>query len=169
LFSSVRGTSPNIFDPDNFTAFNIRYRIRFNDQDALTSSSLGYDAAMATMFAMVTVPADQPVTGAAIATGMASLNDPGGEAISFGDPVAVFIQDARNALAAGNTVDLQGVSGALDWDPDNGEIRADVLGWRLSGTPDMPGLDPYCLYLLDPEPAEEGTWLNAGTGMPPCG
>lgn len=169
LYSSVRGTSPNIFDPDNFTAFNIRYRIRFNDQDAITSSSLGYDAAMATMFAMVTVPEDQPVTGAAVAAGMASLNDPVGEAISFGDPVAVFIQDARNALAAGNTIDLQGVSGALDWDPGNGEIRADVLGWRLSGTPDMPALDAFCLYLLDPEPAEDGFWLNTSTGMPPCG
>lgn len=169
LYSSVRGTSPNIFDPENFTAFNIRYRIRFNDQDALTSSSLGYDAAMATMFAMVTVPEDQPVTGPAIAAGMASLDDVMGDPISFGDPVAVFIQDARNALAAGNTVDLQGVSGALDWDPDNGEIRADVLGWRLSGTPDVPQLDPYCLYLLNADPAEDGIWLNLSMGMPPCG
>jgi hypothetical protein len=170
LHSIVRGTSPNIFDPENFTAFNIRYRIRFNDQDAITSSSLGYDAAMATMFAMVTVPEGDEVTGAAIATGMASLNDPLGDAISFGDPVAVFVQDARNALAAGNTIDLQGVSGALDWDPDNGEIRADVLGWRLGGTPEMPALAAYCLYALDPEPAEDGTWLNVtGAPMPPCG
>jgi len=169
LFSSVRGTSPNIFDPDNFTAFNIRYRIRFNDQDAITSSSLGYDAALSTMLAMVTVPADQPVTGAAIAAGMGSLNDPAGTPISCGEPVAVFLQDARNELAAGNTIDLQCVSGALDWDAGNGEIRADVLGWRLAGTPDMPQLDPYCLYLLNPEPAEDGIWLNAGTGMPPCG
>jgi branched-chain amino acid transport system substrate-binding protein len=169
LHTLVRGTSPNIFDPDNFTAFNIRYRIRFNDQDAITSSSLGYDAAVSTMLAMVTVPAEEPVTGAAIATGMASLNDPMGTAISCGDPVAVFMQDARNALAAGNAIDLQCVSGALDWDPGNGEIRADVLGWRLGGTADMPTLDGYCLYLLDAEPAEDGTWLNLGTGMPPCG
>lgn len=170
LFAAVRGTSPNIFDLNNFTAFNIRYRIRFNDQDAITSSSLGYDAAMATMFSMVTVPSDTEVTGAAIAAGMASLNDPAGTFISFGVTPAVFIQDARNALAAGNTVDLQGVSGALDWDPDNGEIRADVLGWRLGGSPDAPVLDPYCLYLLDPEPATDGIWLNVtGAPMPPCG
>jgi hypothetical protein len=169
LHASVRGTSPNIFDVANYTAFSIRYRIRFNDQDPLTSSSLGYDAAMATMFAMVTVPSDQPITGSAIAAGMASLNDPAGVSISFGDQVAVFVQAARNALAAGGTVDLRGVSGALDWDPGNGEIRADVLGWRLGGSPDMPVLEPYCLYLLDPPPAEDGIWLNVGTGMPPCG
>src|SRR5690606_9404729 len=126
LFAALRGTSPNIFDPANFTAFNIRYKIRFNDQDALTSSSLGYDAAMATMFAMTTVPADQPMTGSAIATGMASLTDAKGLPISFGEPVAVFVQDATNELSGGGAVDLQGVSGALDWDPDSGEIRADV-------------------------------------------
>ncbi|MCX4242066.1 ABC transporter substrate-binding protein [Paraliomyxa miuraensis] len=169
LFSSLRGTSPNIFDPANFTAFNIRYKIRFNDQDALTSSSLGYDAAMATMFAMATVPSDQTLTGSAVAAGMASLNDAAGTPISFGAPVAVFVQDAVNELTMGSTVDLQGVSGALDWDPDNGEIRADVLGWRLGGSSDMPALDAYCLYSLFPVPMTNGTWVSIGTGMPPCG
>jgi len=168
LFSSLRGTSPNIFDPENFTAFNIRYKIRFNDQDAITSSSLGYDAALSTMLAMVTIPADQPITGSGIAAGMASLNDSEGTAISCEGPVGVFLQDARNALAAGNTIDLQCVSGALDWDPDNGEIRADVLGWHLTGTPDVPALNANCLYLLDPEPAEDGIWLSTSSGMPPC-
>jgi Periplasmic binding protein len=169
LFSAIRGTSPNIFDPANFNAFNIRYKIRFNDQDAISSSSLGYDAGMATMFAMATVPDGEEITGARIAEGMASLNDPMGTLILFDSMVGTWIQNARNELAAGNTVDLQGVSGALNWDPDNGEIRADVLGWRLGGTDAAPTLNPYCLYLLDPEPAVDGIWLNAGTGMPPCG
>jgi ABC-type branched-subunit amino acid transport system substrate-binding protein len=171
LFSLMRGTSPNIFDPENFTAFNIRYKIRFNDQDAITSSSLGYDAALSTMLAMVTIPAKDPITGAGIAAGMASLNDAAGTAISCEGPVAVFLDDARNALASGNTIDLQCVSGALDWDPGNGEIRADVLGWQLTGTPDMPALNARCLYSLNPEPAEDGTWLDVSNPMmpmPPC-
>ncbi|MEX1363859.1 MAG: ABC transporter substrate-binding protein [Nannocystaceae bacterium] len=169
LFGNMRGTSPDIFDPENFDAFNFRYQVRFNDQEALTSSSLSYDAALAAMFSMVTVPAGEPITGTAIANGMASLNDPEGTPISFGDLVGVFIQDARNELAAGNTVDLQGVSGALNWDPSNGEIRAAVLGWNLAGTDAMPILSPFCLYSLDPEPAFTGTWVNLATGMPPCG
>lgn len=169
LFANMRGTSPDIFDPENFDAFNFRYQVRFNDQEALTSSSLSYDAALAAMFSMVTVPEGEPVTGTAIANGMASLNDPEGTPISFGDLVGVFIQDARNQLAAGNTVDLQGVSGALNWDPSNGEIRAAVLGWNLLGTDAVPILNPFCLYSLDPEPAFTGTWVNIATGMPPCG
>ncbi len=169
MFSVLRGTSPNIFDAANFEAFNIRYRLRFNEEDALTSSSLSYDAAMAAMFAMVTIPAKDEVTGTAIANGMASLNDPdNGTFISFGEPIATFIPAARNALAVGNTIDLQGVSGALNWNPDNGELRADVLGWRVGGSPDMPLLDPYCLYALNPEPAVDGTWVSVANGMPPC-
>lgn len=168
--ASLRGTSPNIFDAENFTAFNIRYQIRFNDEEALTSSSLAYDAAMAAMFAMVTVGPDDEITGSAIATGMASLADPAGTPISFGDPVNTFVQDARNTLAAGNTVDLQGVSGALDWDPANGELRADVLGWNVGTPPDDPILNPSCLYLLNPDPAEDGTWFDVSSGapVPPC-
>ena len=107
--------------------------------------------------------------GAAIAAGMASLNDPAGTLINFDNNVGVWIQDARNTLAAGGTVDLQGVSGALDWDPATGEIRADVLGWNLLGTDAAPVLNPYCLYLLNPVPATDGLWLNASSGMPPCG
>lgn len=164
----LRGTSPNIFDPENFNAFNIRYNLTFGGP-ALTSSSLSYDAALATIFAMVTVPAEDEVTGTAIAAGMASLIDAKGTAISFGDPVNVFVQDARNALAGGGTVDLQGVSGALDWDPATGDIRADVLGWNVGdGTMGEPvALDPYCIYALAPG-EEFGQWINLSTGMPPC-
>ncbi|MEM7154302.1 MAG: ABC transporter substrate-binding protein [Myxococcota bacterium] len=170
LQAQMRGTSPNIFDAENFTAFNIRYQINFNDEEALTSSSLAYDAALAAMFAMVTIPAGEEITGTGIANGMAALNDPKGAEISFGDAPNVFIQDARNILAAGNTVDLQGVSGALNWDPTNGELRADVLGWNVGNglIGDPVTLTPYCLYSLFPEPAEDGIWVSAVTGMPPC-
>lgn len=158
LHANLEGISPNVFDPDNFAAFNIRYKIAFGNQDALTSSSLSYDATLAALFAAVTVPGSQEITGAAIADGMASLEDPRGLPVSFGGVGLQFIQTARNALASGNTVDLQGVSGALDWDPETGEIRADLLGWSLSGTPDMPLLSADRVYVLDPEPATNGTW-----------
>lgn len=169
LFDNLRGTSPNIFDPENFEEFNFRYQVLFPGEEAITSSSLSYDAAMAAMFAMVTIPSGEPITGSGIAAGMARLNDPSGTPISFGDLVGVFIQEARNELAAGNAVDLQGVSGALDWDPTNGEIRADVLGWSLAGSQSDPNLNPYCVYLLGDAPATEGIWLSNATMMPPCG
>jgi hypothetical protein len=160
LFSSIEGITPNVFDEDNFTAFNIRYKIAFMNQDALTSSSLSYDATLSALFAAVTVPGSDPITGAAIAQGMASLNDARGTYVTFGGAGLQFIQLARNALASGNTVDLQGVSGALDWDPGNGELRANLIGWGLAGTPDMATLDAQRAYVLDPAPATDGTWVD---------
>ncbi len=160
LFANLEGTSPDIFDPDNFAAFNIRYKIRFMNEDALTSSSLSYDATLAAMFAMVTVDAETPLTGSAVASGMASLSDAMGTPVSFSGAGLTFIQTARNELAAGSTVDLQGVSGALDWDPDNGELRANILGWDLTGDPDDPVVQPTRVYVLNEEPMTDGTWVD---------
>lgn len=160
LFSNLEGTSPDVFDPDNFAAFNIRYKIRFMNEDALTSSSLSYDATLAAMFAMVTADPDVPLTGDAIASGMAALADAAGTTISFSGAGLTFIQTARNELAAGSTVDLQGVSGALDWDPENGELRSNILGWDLAGTPDDPLLSVGRLYVLEPDPATDGAWVD---------
>ncbi|MBL4685383.1 MAG: ABC transporter substrate-binding protein [Nannocystaceae bacterium] len=160
LFGNIEGTSPDVFDPDNFAAFNIRYKIRFMNEDALTSSSLSYDATLAAMFAMVTADPDVALTGDLIANGMAALADPQGTTISFSGAGLTFIQTARNELAAGSTVDLQGVSGALDWDPENGELRSNILGWDLAGTPDDPLLSVGRLYVLEPEPATDGTWVD---------
>lgn len=160
LFANLEGTSPDIFDPDNFAAFNIRYKIRFMNQNALTTSSLSYDATLAAIFAMVTTDPARPMTGTAIADGMASLADPDGTPISFSGTGLSFIQTARNQLAAGSTVDLQGVSGALDWNPRTGELRANILGWALTGSPDNPTLTPARVYQLNPAPATDGVWVR---------
>lgn len=160
LFSRIEGFTPDVFDPDNFAAFNIRYKVRFMNQDALTTSSLSYDATLAAIFAMVTTDAEMPVSGTAIANGMASLNDQDGTAISFSGAGLNFILQARNALAAGNTVDLQGVSGALNWDPDNGELFANLLGWELIGDPDNPTATPVRVFALTNPPTTDGSWMD---------
>lgn len=162
LHANLEGTSPDIFDPDNFNAFNIRYKIRFMNEDALTSSSLSYDSTLAAIFAMVTADPEMPLTGTAIATGMASLADASGTEVSFAGAGLTFIQTARNELAAGSTVDLQGVSGALNWDPGNGELRANILGWDLLGTPDDSQIAPCRVYVLEDAPATDGTWGSSG-------
>lgn len=162
---NIEGVSPIIFDTDNFTAFNIRYRIRFNNEDALTSAALSYDAALATFFAMSAVPGDQQIQGSDIATAYNDLMDPGGTAVSFSGATLAFISEARNAMAVdGGSVDLQGVSGELTWD-DAGDIRTGLFGWILSdvdATPEVvdPRLTPFRTYVLDPAPAATGTWVD---------
>jgi hypothetical protein len=166
LESHLQGTSPVVLNPDNFEAFSVRYRIRFNDEEPLTSSALSYDATMSTLFSMCTVAAEDAVTGAGIAAGMPLLVAPEGEPISFSGSDLSFIVDARNALATGNgSVDLQGVSGELQWDVATGDVRADVWGWDVldpSMPPDgsMPTAAPTRIYLLNPAPATDGTWVD---------
>ena len=163
--ANIEGVSPIIFDEQNFNAFNIRYRIRFNNEDALTSAALSYDATMATLFAMSSVPGDQQVTGADIAAAYSNLMDPKGVAVSFSGATLAFIQQARNAMAVeGGSVDLQGVSGELTWDAE-GDIRTGLFGWILSDLdPEPTVVDPRLtrnrIYTLDPAPAATGTWVD---------
>lgn len=164
LIGALQGTAPIIFDAENFTAFNIRYRIRFNDEDALTSSALSYDATMSTFFAMCTVAGDTDVTGTAIAAAMPRLADDSGTAISFSGAALGFITEARNALVVdGGVVDLQGVSGELEWD-DAGDIRTGLVGWNLTNVATPPAVDatliPARTYVLNPAPATDGAWVD---------
>ena len=160
LWPLLEGTSPIIQDPENFSAYNVRYKIRFNDQDALTTSSLSYDSALVTFFAMATV-GDGKITGSKIAAGMARLVDKAGTPISFGGTDLSFIRNAVDAIAVGN-VDLRGVSGELDFDLTTGEVRTNIVGWDLTpkpGTTDIPLITLSRLYLLNPPPATDGMWV----------
>jgi len=168
LEANLQGTSPIVLNPTNFGAFSIRYRIAFNDQEPLTSSALSYDATLAALFAMCTVPAEDAVSGAAIASAMSRLADPDGASISFSGSDISFISDARNVLVVpAGSVDLEGVSGELEWDLATGDVRAGVWGWSLCDeTVDasMPEALFTRLYDLNPAPATDGTWSD----LQPC-
>ena len=170
--ANLEGTSPVVLNPVNFDAFSIRYRIRFNDEEPLTSSALSYDATLATLFAACTVPADEEITGAAIAAAMPQLVD-GDTFVSFSGSNLSFISTARNALVVdGGTVDLQGVSGELEWDVATGDVRADVWGWEIYDMT-MDGSNPSAIppriYCLDPEPATVGSWEGPEAPPASCG
>lgn len=171
--ANLEGTSPVVLNPVNFNAFSIRYRIRFNDEEPLTSSALSYDATLATLFAMCTVPADDPIDGPAIAAAMPRLVDGGGTFVSFSGSDLSFISDARNTLVVdGGSVDLQGVSGELQWDLETGDVRAGVWGWEISdmsGDGSDPTAIPPRIYCLNPEPATDGAWEGPEAPPAACG
>ena len=167
LIENLEGVAPDVLDPDNFASFNVRYKLRFNDTDAITFSSLAYDAALVTIFAMSAIPQGEAVTGAAIAGNVGKLVGGNGPKVSFGDvdgTELLFIKKAHNALVSGGTVDLKGVSGELNFDLTTGEVRTNVIGWGLEPkdmmNPTVPVLTPLRVYVLDPVPSEVGTWMN---------
>ncbi len=161
LMTRVEGTAPIIQDPENFNAYNVRYKIRFDDEEALTTSSLSYDATLVVMFAMATA-GNAEITGSRIASGITRLVDKDGADISFGGSDLGFIKTTVDTLAIGTNVDLQGVSGELDFDLSTGEVRTNIVGWDLapkSGTADIAALSPARVYVLNPIPAVDGTWV----------
>jgi branched-chain amino acid transport system substrate-binding protein len=161
LLPLVEGTAPDIFDPDNFMQYTLRFNLQFNGQDPVTVSTLAYDATLVVLFGMSAVPRDEVITGGAIAQNMASLVDKeNGTRISFGDSVQLFVSEARNTLSQGGTVDLKGVSGELDFDLATGDVRSNVLGWEVVDASGQYQLDAKRIYLLDAEPAETGTWMD---------
>ncbi|MDC0719845.1 ABC transporter substrate-binding protein [Nannocystis bainbridge] len=167
LLQITEGVAPIIFDEANFNNFNIRYKIRFNDQAPITAASLSYDGAMVMMLAMAGVPEGETVTGKGVAAAIAKLVDKEeGTAVSFGEVMGLsltFIKKARDILVTGGTVDLKGVSGALDFDLATGEVRVNLLGWGIDEDMGMPGfgvLDPKRMYVLAPPPSTEGMWVD---------
>jgi hypothetical protein len=161
LYSYMEGVAPIIFDAENYTAFNIRYKVKFNGQDSITTASLSYDALMVTAFGMAAIPDGDPITGANIAAQMSKLVDPAGTVVDFGD--LMFISQAVNVLSVGGTVDLKGVSGELDFDLEIGEVRTNLLGWEtipLGNDVKTPALNPERIYVLNPDPATDGTWMG---------
>jgi branched-chain amino acid transport system substrate-binding protein len=163
LMATLEGTAPVIQDEENFQEYNIRYRIRFSDEDALSASSLGYDSAMMVLFGMLaTGKSADSLGGRDIADAMPRLVDPTGTVVPFRDGLN-FIINASGALGAGENVDLQGVSGPLDFDLGTGEVRTNVIGWGVlpkKNQPTTPLLTPLRQYVLDEAPATSGTWAD---------
>jgi len=158
LMAKVQGVAPIVQDDDNFAEYNIRYKIRFDDEQPLTISSLSYDAAMVSLLAMAGAGASP--TGSTVAEQMARLVDPAGTALRFGGAGVKFVSDGVTVLNDGGTLDLQGVSGPLDFNLTTGEVRVNLVNWGLvpRDSTNQARLDPLQNYILDAPPAVSGTW-----------
>ena len=156
LMDAMEGVSPSVQDPNNFEAFNIRYRVVFSDLNPLSAGALGYDAAITTLLAMVAGGAER---GVDIASAMPRLADASGTAVPLGDVQAVL--DARELLVSGANVDVGGVSGPLDFDLVTGEISSNYIGWDvvpLGASGPEAQLVSRRAYVLDN--STEGTWTD---------
>ena len=153
---AMEGISPVVQNPDNFDAFNVRYRVLFEDLNPLSPSPLGYDAAMVTLLGMVAGGADR---GIDIANAIPRIAADSGTAVDLGDAQAVF--DARELLVGGANIDIAGVSGPLDFDLVRGEISSNYVGWDVvpltEGSPQGQLVDRRA-YILDS--ATTGVWMD---------
>lgn len=160
LMANLEGVTHFTRDEQNYGPFEIRYGIRFGDQVAGNDAGLAYDATMVVLLGLSALPPGGG-TGAQLADAFARISDPSGDEVSFGQGLS-FIGVVKEALTAGDNVHLRGMSGPLDFDLDSGDLRRDLSGWDVepvSGTT-SPRLRARRRYVLDPEPAITGTWMD---------
>jgi branched-chain amino acid transport system substrate-binding protein len=108
------------------TAANARFVARYNEAyaDGVTrtfSPNSSYDAFYLAAYATYAIGAGQ-VTGANLARAIPRLLPPG-KPIDVG-PSGIF--EALNALSAGANIDLNGATGALDFDVNTGDASVDL-------------------------------------------
>ena len=116
-----------------YQSFEEAYLARFSGQNPSQYSftAHAYDAAYCAALAMAAAIRDGTglVTGATTAAGMTRLS----KGTAFELRASQFLP-ATQQLAAGNTVDVDGASGALDFDPAKGEAPGQIQVWSISGT-----------------------------------
>jgi ABC-type branched-subunit amino acid transport system substrate-binding protein len=124
LLTRVLGTVPGRKGA-NYDAFALRYKARFENVVPGTFAETGYDAAYLLAYAMIAAQSPD-VTGARIAAGLGKMSD-GASVIARPDQINLAI----TALSSGGSIQFEGASGNLDFDPKTGEAPADVEIWCL--------------------------------------
>lgn len=159
LRKRVLGTNPGSIGSD-FSQFRLKYLSKYPENETSSPDSLGtmnsFDAAYA--LALATVAAGAEVTGPTLAQGMARLGS--GQAIKVGSEMATLT--AYNLLSSGQSVNLQGLTGPLDFDAA-GDVVSDVYFYCVKqngSAPDATGTYPGTKF----DPLERKLVASDGTG-----
>lgn len=129
LFPRVRGSAPAPLAGVTYEAFLASYRAEFGDEaDAFSFTAHAYDAAWLTLVGASWALLQEPdLTGRSIARGLRRVT--GGVPVRLG-PTA--LADTRERFLLGEDIDLEGASGALDYDAAEEETRAPVEVWTIA-------------------------------------
>lgn len=143
-FGQVRGSRPAPLDERTdlvYADFLAKYRLEFSeDAEQFSFTANAYDAGwLAAAGAAWALLQEDRVSGVTMARGLRRLS--AGDAVNVG-PLGwnAVIQRLRE----GGTLDLQGASGELDYDPDTEETTSPIEIWQISGT----GVEG--IYQIDP-------------------
>jgi ABC-type branched-subunit amino acid transport system substrate-binding protein len=137
LFSRIRGTRPQLPDAVTLDAFYARYNLTFGeDVRDLSFTSNAYDAAWISLYAIAwaILQEDGNINPVSVGRGLRQL--------SSGDEVSIRMSawmSIIDAFTAGDSVDILGTSGGLDFDASTREISADFVFW---------GVDPSGIVAL---------------------
>jgi ABC-type branched-subunit amino acid transport system substrate-binding protein len=128
-----------------YDAFRARFQARFG-QPAGRSAEHGYDAGFLLQYAVAHAAVNQGTnspTGKQLATAMQSMSSG-----LKSPPTEAGIGNAMEEILAGRSIDYEGASGPLDFDPSTGEAPADIEVWciEVDGRGSLAFGDPQGYY-----------------------
>jgi branched-chain amino acid transport system substrate-binding protein len=129
LFPRVRGTRPSVPDGFVYDLFIASYDLAFaDDVTRFSFTAQSYDAAWLALYGMGWATFNEPdVNGTAIARGFRKVSD----GTSF-DVRASTLAPILQSFREGVGVNIQGASGALDYDPATEETSSAIDVWTIS-------------------------------------
>jgi branched-chain amino acid transport system substrate-binding protein len=141
LFDNIRGSRPAVASGPLFDSFSAAYALEFDSNPAASGfTANSYDAAWLVLYGAVWGAfQDGEVTGQTIARGLRKLSD--------GDTVQIRSSgwpDVLDHFETGETIDVNGASGSLNYDPANEETSAPIELWEL-----VDGLDGWGFSQID--------------------
>lgn len=142
--------------PDLETPQLEKLRARLGESSLPAEAGLAYDATMASLLAMGAVKKDDLVVGLRVADAVKKMSDKTGVPIDFATAPSQFVAAAVEAFATSKTVDLTGITGALDFDA-SGEVCAPMAAFTLDAT----GEQWNRAAVFTPDcPAATGAWAD---------
>lgn len=134
LFPQLRGSRPALATGPVYEQFLAAYRTRFSTAPDVTQYQYvpyAYDAAwLAFASAVWSVQKSGAIRGTDMADGLAHVSGTGPTVMAF-DLLPGGWSALSTALAAGRDVNVNGASGALDFDPVTGETSGPVEIWTV--------------------------------------
>ena len=131
LFPRIRGTRPAArHDSRPYMELSTNFVVEFGEDPSIASfTPHSYDAAWLLLYAAAWARAEgeEPLTGTALARGLRHMSS--GTSVTVG---AAGWPEALAALARAESLDIEGASGPLDFDPRTEELLAPIEVWTLA-------------------------------------
>jgi branched-chain amino acid transport system substrate-binding protein len=129
LFDNIRGSRPAVAEGALFDSFSAAYALEFGTDPAASGfTAHAYDAAWLVLYGAIWAAFNESeIDGNTIARGL--------RRVSSGTEVQIRSSgwpEVLEAFEAGQTIDVEGASGSLNFDPSNEETTAPIELWRLA-------------------------------------
>ena len=126
LLPTVRGTRPQVPQGTRFDSFSNNYLTVYGESpDDSVYTSYAFDAAWLALYGAMWADVNGvPLSGDAVGTGILQLTEGPITEIGY-----FTIAEVRAAFERGETVNIEGASGSLDFDPVTGEVSNPIEVW----------------------------------------